>query len=105
MLEMGPIEQNIVIQAQRARAPIPERIANAPVLQQGLELYIEAFFDLDSERQVGFSILPIPWRSIVNYAQVYGFDDEQREDLIFLVRKMDNAHIERLNKKTQNGKK
>lgn len=86
-------------------APIPERIANAPVLMQGLELYLQAFFDLDSERNVGFSICPIPWGSIVNYAQVYGFDDEQREDLIFLVRRMDVAHIDRLNKKAQARKK
>lgn len=99
MLDMGQIEQNIMKQAQRAGAPIPDRIANAPVLQIGLELYLNAFFELDSERQVGFSILPIPWRSIVNYAQVYGLDDEQQEDLIFLVRKMDNAHIERIRKK------
>jgi len=100
MLDMGQIEQNIAVQAQRAGAPLPDRIANAPELQKGLELYLNAFFELDSERQVGFSVLPIPWRSIVNYAQVYGFDDEQREDLIFLVRKMDNAHIDRLKKKT-----
>ena len=80
-------------------APIPERIENAPVLMQGLELYLRAFFDLDSERGIGFSILPIPWFSIIRYAEVYGFDEEQREDLVFFIRRMDSAHIERLNKK------
>ena len=96
---MGNIEQNIIAQAVRAGAPIPDRIANAPVLMQGLGLYLQAFFDLDSERQIGFSILPIPWRAVVKYAQVYGFDEEQREDLLFFIRRMDNAHIERMNKK------
>lgn len=99
MLEMGATEQNIVRQAQLAKAPIPERIANAPVLLQGLELYLEAFFELDSSRPVGFSLLPIPWGAIVDYCAVYGLDNEQREDMLYLIRRMDNAHIDRLNKK------
>ena len=99
MMDMGQIEQNIVNQAKRANAPIPDRIMNAPVLMQGLELYLNAFFELDSSRPVGLSLLPIPWGAIVDYCAVYGIDNEQREDMLYFIRKMDNAHLDRLNKK------
>ena len=99
MLEMGEIEQNLAKQAARAKAPLPDRIANAPVLHQGLELYLDAFFDLDSDRQVGQALLPIPWSSVIRFAEVYELDNEQRDDLLFFIRCMDNAHIDRVNKK------
>ncbi len=102
---MGPIEQNIAKQALRAGAPLPERIANAPELKTGLQIYIQAFFDLDSERTHSLALTPIPWTAINAYANAYRFDEEQHEDLQFLIRKIDNAHLERLRKKSgkQNG--
>lgn len=93
---MGPIEQRIAMQAYRAGDKLPDRIANAPQLKRGLELYLQAFFDLDAERSHSMGLTRIPWRSMWAYAQAYGFDDEQREDLFFLLRRMDNAHIDRL---------
>ncbi len=96
---MGPIEQNIAKQAFRAGAPMPDRIANAPTLQIGLQLYLQAFFDLDAERSHAMAVTPIPWTSICAYAFAHNLDDEQREDLLFLVRRLDNAHMERLRKK------
>lgn len=92
---MGPHEQTIAKQAMRAGQPIPARIANAPELHLGLELFLNAFFDLDSERQAGFGIGPIPWSKIREYATAYRFDDELTEDLMFFVKQLDNAHMER----------
>lgn len=80
----------------RAGQPMPERIANAPELQLGLQLYLEAFFDLDSERTHGKSLAPIPWSRIKGYAEAYEFDTEQTEDLIYFVKKLDNEHLKRL---------
>lgn len=93
------IERKLVEQALRSGEPIPDRIANAPELQIGLSLYLNAFFDLDSERNSGMSLAPIPWSRIKDYAKAYDFDDEQTEDLLFFVKKMDRAHLERLESK------
>jgi len=96
---MKPVEQNIVKQAIRFGEPIPERIANAPELKLGLELYLFAFFDLDAERTHAFSPTPIPWSSIKSYAEFYEFSFEQTEELFFYIREMDNAHLKKIAKK------
>ena len=106
-LDVGASEQTLIRQAQAAGRPIPDRIANAPRLMPGLDLYLNAFFDLDSERTHGFSLSPIPWGSIFAYGSAYGFDKEQQDDLIYFVRKLDQAHLDRLAKKqkAQDGKR
>lgn len=98
---MGPIEQNIAKQASLSGEQLPERIANAPTLHLGLELFLQAFFDLDSERSHGFTLTPIPFTSVLTYARLYELDEEQTEDLLFLIRRMDNAHLARLDKKAK----
>lgn len=86
--------------------PIPERIANAPSLDPSLSIFLGAFYDLTTERRAGFSVLPIPWSSIANYGKVYGFDKDQFEDLVYFVRRLDEAYLDRMRKKkdSENGK-
>lgn len=83
----------------RAGQPLPDRIANAPELEIGLILYLQAFFDLDSERSHGNGLAPIPWSAIVNYANAFDFDEEQREDLVYFVKQLDKEHLDRMAKK------
>ena len=85
--------------AAREGLPIPSRIANPPELLPGLDVYLKAFFDLDSERQIGETLQQIPWSKIQEYADRYGFDDEGRDDLLFFVRKQDTFHLDRLRAK------
>lgn len=96
---MGPSEQQIVAQALRMGKPIPDRILNAPELHLGLELYLNAFLDLDSERSHGFGLTAIPWTSIKQYADAFELDEVQTSDLFFFVKKMDQAHLKRLDAK------
>ncbi|QBZ71727.1 hypothetical protein [Pseudomonas phage KP1] len=109
LFELGPHEQTIAKQAMRAGQPLPDRIANAPELELGLHLYLQAFFDLDSERTHAVGLTPIPWTSISEYARVFEFDEEQTEDLFFFVRKLDSEHMKKLEAKekakSNNGKK
>lgn len=96
---MGPIEQNIIKQAMRSGQPIPDRIVNAPELQNCLYLYLQAFFDLDCERSHAFGPSPIPWTSINDYANAFNFDQEQKDDLFYFIRQMDGKHLEKLRQK------
>jgi hypothetical protein len=98
-LELGPHEQAIARQAMRAGQPLPDRIANAPELEEGLQLYLQAFFDLDSERTHGMGLSPIPWSSMADYARTFDFDGEQTEDLFYFVRRLDSEHLKRLGEK------
>lgn len=94
---MGSLEQGIIKQAKRSGQPVPERILNAPDLRFGLQFFLDAFFDLDSERYYG----PggpgrIPWSAIQNYANHYKLSDEVIEQLFYFVGAMDSAHLKRL---------
>jgi hypothetical protein len=99
MLDFGPVEQNIALQAYRANEPLPDRIANAPELQEGLALYLQAFFDLDSERSSGLSLGRIGWLSIRQYALTQKFDEVQTQDLHYFISNMDVAYLERAKEK------
>lgn len=100
---MGDIEQNLVKQAIRFGDRIPDRIANAPRLHLGLEIFIQAFYDLDSERSHGLGPTPISWSSIKGYALAYEFDDEMTDDLIFFVRGIDREHLKEVKRKQDSG--
>lgn len=100
-MEMGPHEQAIAKQAVQRGQPLPERIANAPELLLGLQLYLQAFFDLDSERSHSTGLVAIPWTSINEYAKAFDFDEDQTEDLFFFIRKMDASHLKRLELKNK----
>lgn len=99
VLEMGLIEQGIARQAYAANQPMPDKIANAPELEEGLEVYFEAYFDLDTERNHGMGLMQIPWSKIQMYAEANQFDEEQTEELHAYIRQMDNANLARLDKK------
>jgi hypothetical protein len=98
-LELGSMERNIVRQALRTGQPIPDRILNAPMLRQGLVFYLEAFFDLDSERSQGMGLGRIPWIAITQYAEYYGLDDEQTDSLLYFIKALDSAHLQRIKEK------
>lgn len=98
MIDMGAKEQNIIKDCLRSGTKIPDRIENAPELIRGLELYLLSFFDIDSDRDCAFSMRPLSWASVRNYAILNKFDEEQTEDLHFFIRKMDEAHLKRVNK-------
>lgn len=77
------------------------RIAAKPRLPTGLILYYEAFFDLDTERNHGNGLASIPWSAIVRYGDYYSLDTDE---LLYFVKAIDNAHLERLARESKGGK-
>lgn len=84
------------MQANRA---LPDNIQNAPELDLGLQLYLQAFFDLDSERNNGMGLARIPSSAVRAYAREFDFSEDQSDSLSFFVSEMDEAHIKRLQAK------
>lgn len=96
---MGDTEGNIIAQCYRFGEPLPERIKNAPKLILGLQLYFNAFFDLDTERSHAQGLTLIPRSAMVEYARELGLDSVAKSDLIYYVRQMDLANLEMLEEK------
>lgn len=92
-MELGPVEKKIVDQCVRYKKPLPARIANAPFLRMGLDLYYLAFLDLTSCRTQGYAEGPISWLSIAHYAQLNGYNDDQIEDLFVHIGEMDTVYL------------
>lgn len=81
----------------------PNRAKDRPKLATGLNLYLGAFYDLDTERDLT-SYQPIPWSSIVSYGEYLELTREDTEELIFFIREMDNAYLSLMVKKSKRGK-
>jgi hypothetical protein len=91
----GGVHGALAAQMERDGVKLPENVANQPVLQSNLIGYLDAFYELDTERSHGFALVRIPWSRIVAFGTHYGFDVEE---LVFFIRKMDDAHLEQLKK-------
>jgi hypothetical protein len=58
----------------------------------GFEFYFDAFEELSTSRQVGFSVGPIPFTAIAEYFRIFELDDFM--DFVYIIRKLDNTFIE-----------
>jgi hypothetical protein len=80
--------------AHREGRPVPAAVRNAPILELGLELYWEAFGDLNTCRSATMDgALPIPWTAATLWAKTHKLDDEQAFDLWYFIRKMDSVYL------------
>ena len=42
--------------------------------------------------------MPIPWRALQSYAEYYELNNDEFEDFQFILRKMDDAYLDTVNK-------
>ena len=98
---MGQAEQRIIHDCYRRKRPLPERIANAPDLFTGLELIFDAFIELNTTRQTGWSPGPIPVTAIYEHCFILDLTDDEIADMHYLIRKMDQAFLTYMTKKSK----
>ncbi len=74
-----------------------------PDLDAGLETYVSHFWELSTDRSIGFGCLgPIPWTSVDRYARQWCTTDVEYEDFLFFIRKLDTVFLELKNEKVSN---
>lgn len=74
---------------------MPDDIKNKPVLCLGLELYYNAFFALNDERDDGFNgLLKIKRRAILEYCEDWNLSSAQRDKMLSFIPEMDLAYLE-----------
>lgn len=89
----------------RDKRELPDFIKNSPELITGLELYFNAFLDLENDRSVGFGIGPISWSVINEYCVVNDIVDDQRHAMFYHIRKMDALYIDLMTEISKKDKK
>jgi len=85
--------------AARRRTSLPPWLEGRPNLQPGANIYYEAFQELGTCRPVGMGEGQIPWTAIRQYAEAYGFEGEEFDILLEIIRAMDGEYLEIRNKK------
>ena len=93
-LEQGKTEEEIIRQCQLHRMPLPDKIANAPTLELGLDFYFTAFTELTTCRPVGMGEGMIPWTAIKEWGVFNKLDEEEFYDFKYLISAMDSAYID-----------
>lgn len=96
---MGDVEEMIARQARLAGEPVPEHITNKPRLRQSEVFWYQSFFDLDTERAHGQGLTKIPRSAMFQYATECGLDEFDTYELIFVLRRVDDAHLDEMAKK------
>lgn len=94
ILRIAPVEEQTVQHYERKGLPLPKELADSPVLMPGLNIFLQGFFDLSSDRQIGMGLGPIPWTVIEKYCESKGFDLEQKEAFHSHLRALDAVFLE-----------
>lgn len=83
-------------QMERDGVAVPQNISTQPKLASNLVVFLEAYYELDTERHHGETLMRIPWSSIVEYADRHYLDEDE---LVYFIRSMDDAHLADMRKK------
>lgn len=87
-------------QMERDGAAVPDKITNQPKLASNLVVFLEAYYELDTERHHGQAFMRIPWSSIVAYADRHFLDEDET---VYFIRSLDDAHLADMRKKQPSG--
>jgi hypothetical protein len=83
------------VEAAKAKnRPLPSWYLEEPPLLWPCDYFMNAFWALSTERQIGMAPGPIPWSKMVEYGRYSGLEDDMIELLVFLMRYMDTAFRE-----------
>jgi hypothetical protein len=97
---MGVMEKAVFQRHEATKERLPDRIANAPEVQLGLDLFWNGFANLTSCRGSAYnSEGPIPWVAMRDYCEDYDIRGEQRMDFYHLIAEMDKVFLDHKAKK------
>ena len=73
---------------------LPQWYLDEPPLEPEDFFYIQAFQDLNTTRALGFSVGPIPWNRITEYADRIGLESDVAGGFALVIRTMDAAYTD-----------
>lgn len=73
--------------------PLPDALKDPPELLPGLELYLQAFYQLSTCRQVGMGLGPIGWQFTQEWGMLNLSSEDSIKDLHYFIRILDSEFI------------
>jgi hypothetical protein len=77
---------------------VPEDFLSPPELPPMSQVFLEAFWDLSTERSIGMSVGAIPLSRVLVVAEWYGLDEDNTRTLFQVVRVLDRLYLAQVNK-------
>ena len=71
----------------------PAWMEDKPLMLEGDQFYMRSFWDLSTERQIGFTVGPIPVNSIYSYACAKGIPSSIMVLFETVIRAMDQTYL------------
>lgn len=88
-----PDIQKVINAAREAGRPLPKAVRDLPDIQPHQKLFLLAFQDCCTCRQVGMGLGPIPWTAVKDWCHASGLTPIESEEVWFVVTKMDEAFL------------
>lgn len=81
---------------------LPKKTVKSGQLLPGLGRFYQAWWDLNTERQIGdFELGPIPWSAVDRYALTIGYRGLDRDYFVRVIRRTDSLYLESLARKRE----
>jgi hypothetical protein len=88
-------QDRLIKDSLRRTGRLPKNFANRPTIGIGMQLFMDAFWDLTTTRQVTESgASPIPWLAIKQWCDEYDLDDGLRYEMFHFIRKLDMSYLD-----------
>lgn len=72
----------------------PKALIDRPELFPGNEWYLEAFWELSTDRDAGMALGPIPFSAINQYGKRLALDAEEFDTFRIMIRALDGAYLD-----------
>ena len=82
----------------KVKSPTPSWFNDQPVHNRGDDWYLERFWELSSERQIGMELGPIPFSKIKETASEWQLSTRTAEGFTMIIRAMDREYLKWIEK-------
>jgi len=86
---------------QERGQPAPSWYEEEPDIPPRVDFFLRAFWELSTERQIGFSVGPIPMSKIEEKGSRHGFDEVTKRIFRRVIRELDTAYLDWLTKERE----
>jgi hypothetical protein len=91
---VGRADHRVLLASNVPRSALPPEATEPPVLFSWWQsLCFAAFWDLNTERDCGWSLGPIPWTAIHTWGRSRGLRGDTLITFEYLIRRLDNAYV------------
>ena len=96
--------QKVIKAAKESGRPLPKSLRDVQPVQAHQKLYLLAFQDCTTCRQVGMGLGPIPWTAVREWCTAARLSEIESDEVWFVVTRIDEAFLKHSAEQMSSGK-